>query len=149
MGVTRWLLFLLLALTAGAADARKPTAENMLVGRWYGEYYQDKTWRLEWIVDRRADKTFSMELRIYGDVYGDPCWMRRLYKSAGTWSSDGNTYSNRVLTSSFRESSFVENHKITKLTEKSMRYWDRMDQTEYTDTKVADDFAFPACPAKD
>jgi hypothetical protein len=135
-------LFLSFAVLVGSIQSASALDGIYLPGRWYGDQYVAATQqRVQWITQRRADGTFTTELRLY-----DGCRQTAEHAFSGEWSFDGRIYTSRMLVLDGRMIDRIETYEFFELTERSMAYLHREGKTRYAAQKVDSGFQLPACP---
>lgn len=113
-----------------------------MIGLWYGEGYQPAfKRRAQWLMDRHADGTFSVEFRYYDD-----CKLTYQSIETGTWTADGANYVSRTLAINNRPVSIVNVYRITQHTDDQMDYFWIEGKVPFHSTKVDPAFRVPGCP---
>lgn len=155
-----YLLAITLAMTGGAGIAPEPAyaeknarfqdqeeRRNMLLGTWFGETPPTAGGRIQWIVDRKRDGTYSTQFRIYA-----PDGRYRNHMETGIWGVSGPVYfsatqgwrqGDQVVGTDTAKARFYDAYEIQTLKSKLFEYRHYVTGNNYRVRKVRNGFTFP------
>ncbi len=152
-------LVFLLTLTGGMALSPVPAAADkeslftqedrreLLLGTWFGETPQTAGGRIQWIVDRQKDGTYSIRFRIYL-----PDGRYRDHMETGIWGVSGPVYfsatqgwrqGDQMVGTDTAKARFYDAFEILTLKPKVFEYRHYVTGTSYRVRKVRNGFRFP------